>query len=337
MAKAKRLPSGSWRARVFSYKDKDGKMHYESFTAPTRIEAEMKAASFAAEKHRRARHDLTVGEALDGYIAAKTAVLSPSTISGYVRMRNVRYAGIEDKRLRVLTGEDMQLFVSGMAMEVSPKTVRNAYSLLSAAIAMYSPELSFKVTFPAKIRKRPVSPSDEQIRALIEAAPPKMKLNISLAVCGLRRGEICALKHEDIENGVAHVHADIVRDKDGKWIYKDTPKTVDSDRYVKLPENVLERIGEGSGYVAGMNPDTLTTQFCHLRDKLGYNFPFHSIRHYFASTAAILQIPDIYTADMGGWRRGGSIMKTVYQNNIASMSAYYADKMAGHINEVIGS
>ena len=50
MAKAKKLPSGSWRARAYSYTDADGKKHYESFTAPTRAEAELKASEFMATK-----------------------------------------------------------------------------------------------------------------------------------------------------------------------------------------------------------------------------------------------------------------------------------------------
>ena len=73
-----------------------------------------------------------------------------------------------------------------------------------------------------------------------------------------------------------------------------------------------------------------------LRDKLGLNgIRFHDLRHYFASSAAVLGIPDIYTADMGGWQRGGSVMKSVYQNNITSMSEYYSRKIADHMDGVI--
>ena len=32
MAKAKKLPSGSWRAQVYDYTDSEGKRHYRSFT-----------------------------------------------------------------------------------------------------------------------------------------------------------------------------------------------------------------------------------------------------------------------------------------------------------------
>ena len=86
MAKAKKLKSGSWNVMVFSHIE-DGRRRYASFTAPTKNEALLMAAEFKAGKKRRVQCDLTVGEALDGYIRAKEGVLSPSTIRGYEKMR----------------------------------------------------------------------------------------------------------------------------------------------------------------------------------------------------------------------------------------------------------
>ena len=50
MATAKKLPSGSWRCQVYDYTDANGKRHYTSFTAPTKKEAEYKAAQFMVQK-----------------------------------------------------------------------------------------------------------------------------------------------------------------------------------------------------------------------------------------------------------------------------------------------
>lgn len=335
MAKAKKLPSGSWRVQVFSYKDTAGKKHYESFTAPTKAEAEMKAAEFAANKRSRIKSGMTVGDAISGYIAAKEAVLSPATVRGYVRMQDNNYSAIEKKKIRSLTSEDMQLFVSDLAKTLSPKTVRNVYALLTASIALYAPDMSFKVTLPAKQVKRPVSPSDDSVKVLYDAAYPKLRICLGFAMCGVRRGEICALKYEDIKDGAAHIHADMVKDKNGKWIYKEMPKTSDSDRFLKLPDFLLDEIGEGKGFIIDINPNTVTKQFIKYRNRLGINIRLHDLRHYFASTAAVLDIPDIYTADMGGWQRGGSVMKSVYQNNITSMSDYYNDRINQHLDNVI--
>jgi len=334
MPKAKKLPSGSWRCRVYSYTDTDGKKHQESFTAPTKAQAEMLAAEYAASKHRRTRHDITVGEAIDGYISAKEPVLSPSTIRGYDRMRKVDFGAIAKKKVRSLTSEDLQLFVSDLARKKSPKSVRNAYGLLTASIALYAPDLTFRVTLPAKPKKRPESPSDEAVRALYNAAYPQLRLCISFAMCGIRRGEMCAFEYSDLKDGIIHINKDMVKDRYGKWIIKPRPKTDDSDRYVILPPFVLDQIGSGTGRIIDINPNTVTKQFIKYRNKLGLSLTFHDLRHFFASIGALI-MPDIYLADMGGWNRNSSAMKSIYQNNITSMSEYYANKMNNHLTKII--
>ena len=335
MAKAKKFPSGSWRALAYSHTDKGGKRHYESFTAETRAEAEMKVAEFAANRTRRVRHDLTVEEAIEGYIKAKESVLSPSTIREYRRMQGCDYGGINQKRLKKITREDLQLFVSDLATKVSPKTVQNRYGLLRASLSLYDPDMNFRVTFPKKRVKRRVAPSDEAVRAICNYAQPLTKKCIVLAMCGLRRGEIAALKYEDIKDGVAHIHADIVQGSDNKWVYKEIPKTDGSDRFLRLPDSVLELIGEGSGFIIPLTPNKISWRFDYVAKKLGYDIHLHDLRHYYASIGAVLGVPDIYMADMGGWRHDSAVMKEVYQNNIKSMSDYYSEKMNKHLDGII--
>ncbi len=82
MAKAKKLPSGNWRCLVYIGKDQDGKRKYESVTAPTKKEAEYKAAEIRlhCESHNTRTENLTLSEGIDKYIASKENILSPSTI-----------------------------------------------------------------------------------------------------------------------------------------------------------------------------------------------------------------------------------------------------------------
>lgn len=335
MPKAKKLPSGSWRTQAYSFTDGNGKRHYESFTAPTKAEAEMLASRFAMDKKRHSRCDLTVSEAIAGYIRAKEGVLSVSTIRGYDKMLRCNYDAIGNKRIKQLTNEDMQLFVSDLAKKYSAKTVGNIYGLLKASIGLYMPDLHFRVTLPVKTKTRPTSASTEDVRALIHEAGPEMKIRIALAACGLRRGEMCALKYEDIENGVAHIHATLAQDKNNRWIYKDIPKTAGSDRYVTLPPVVVDMIGTGSGRIIKCYPPAVTAGFIRLRKKCGIDKRLHDMRHFFASSAAILGIPDIYLADMGGWERDSSVLKSVYQNNITKMSDFYSRKMANFLDKTI--
>lgn len=334
--KAKKLRSGSWNVLVFSHME-GNKRKYASFTAPTKDEALLMAAEFKAGKHRRTIRDYSVEDCIRGYIAAKEGVLSPSTLREYHRMLDDDFNGLLSKKVLRLTSEDLQTYVSFLSAKFSAKTVRNRYGLVRASISFYYPDIVFRVTLPAKSVSRPVSPSDDMVGRLIAEANPRLKPCIALAMCGMRRGEIAALKYEDIKDGFAHIHADMVQDLRGQWIYKELPKTEGSDRILKLPAAVLEIIGTGSGFIVQLNPNSIGQAFGRLAKRLGYDISLHGLRHYFASTGVALSIPDLYMADMGGWSRAGNapVMKSVYQNNILSLSDYYADRMNSHLDEII--
>ncbi len=339
MPTAKKLPSGSYRVRVYSHKDGTGRKVYESFTAPTKKEAELKALEWSNRRDRHNQLKMTVHEAIEGYINAKEGVLSPSTIRGYVRMLRNNYTDIENKYIRKLTTEDLQLFISGLSKKVSSKSVRNIYGLLSSALSLYMPDATFRITLPKKLNKKPISPSDEDIQALYKAASPELKKCIALSAFGsIRRGEICALTYADLDGNTIHITKDIIQDRDNKWVLKDMPKTSDSIRDASYPDEIIELLGTGEEdekIVKYQNPGSITQCFTKLRDRMNINIRFHDLRHYFASIGAVLGIPDNYLSDFGGWKRGSSVMKEVYQNNIVSMSEIYAEKMKKHFKGLL--
>lgn len=337
MAKAKKLPSGNWRVRVFSRTDSEGKKHYESFTASTKAEAEMQAAKFAADVERRRSQDLTVKEAVQSYIDSNAGVLSPSTIYGYTKDLQ-RMAPMHSYRIRKLTSEDIQGLIQDMVNKgLSPKTIKNTYGTLRSALTFSGVEKHFMVHLPSLRKKIKAAPENEQIAVLYENATDKMKIAIALAAFhSLRRGEIAALKYGDIHKNTLDVHADIVWGIDNKWHYKDMPKTAASYRTVYLPDSLLELIGTGEPdeYILGINPNSIGENYRRLAKRLNIEIRFHDLRHYFASLAVVLGIPDIYTASLGGWRNGSNVLKEVYQNNITSISEGYAKKINESFEEL---
>lgn len=339
MATAKKLPSGSYRVRVYSHTE-NGKKIYESFTAPTKAEAEMKATQWANNKGRRERSGLTVKEAIKGYIDAKEGVLSPSTIRAYrIQLKN-NYILIENKPIRKLTSEDLQIFVSALSKKVKPKSVSNIYGLLSSALSLYLPDTVFKVTLPKKVRTRKDAPSDEDIKTLYATAPLELKKCIALAAfTSLRRGEICALTYKDLDGDILHVTKDLVQDSNNKWVLKEIPKTEWSSRDVAIPEKVKDILGTGKPserIIKYKNPTSITRVFTRIRDRLGMNIRFHDLRHYYASIGVILGCSDIFLAETGGWVHGSnSVMKKVYQNSIKEKTKEYSDKMASHFNNLL--
>lgn len=319
MAKAKKLPSGNYRARVFSHVDSNGKKVYASFTAPTKAEAEARASQYAYNKKRIQRNDMTVKEAVYKYIEVKDGVLSDSTIAGYYKVARL-IKGIDNIRISKLSSADLQAFISDHSQGRSPKTVKNNVGLVLAAINMFQPEIRFHVTLPMYVKKKARVPLDSDIQALMNAASRKMKLAIALGCRSARRGEICAIKYKDIKkidknNYSIHIHGDCVQNKNGEWIYKNTPKTPESDRFILVPKEVIDLIEAKNpdDYIVDIVPSTITGNFTYLKNKLGISMTFHDTRHYYASIMAAIGVPDFATAEMGGWRHVDRTMKEIYQ------------------------
>ena len=336
MATAKRLPSGSWNVQIYSHRNSKGRRVYKSFTAGTKRQAELLAAEYKCGKQRIVDDNKTVYEAVTGYINAKEGVLSPSTVRGYERMIKY-YKPIEHIKLYQLTNEQIQIFVSDLARDLSPKTVSNVFGLLSSSIALYLPDKHIRVTLPRIIHKKTLSPSDEDVRGLYDAACDELKKCIALSAYGsMRRGEISALKYSDINENVLFIHADLVKDKGGKWVYKE-PKTPDSIRYKTVPAEVIELLGSGApdDYVVKWLPDTITKRFIDLRKSQGVDIRFHDLRHYYASIGAALGIPDLYLAESGGWKQNSKVLKSVYQNKITPISEAFEKKLNDHFSEQI--
>lgn len=336
MAKAKKLPSGNWRVRVYSHTDVNGKKHYESFTAPTKQQAEIMAAKFAYSNDRTRANDITVKQAVSNYIASNDGVLSPSTIAGYVKDAR-QLTPIDDIRIRKITTKDIQSFISDLTKRgLSPKTVMNIWGLLKSALAFSGVEQVFKIHLPSNPKRKPYAPSNDDIVALYDNANPKLKICIMLAAFhGLRRGEIAALKYSDLYQNRLYVHSDIVKGVNG-WVHKETPKTSASNRYIHLTDTELSLLGTGAPdtYIVGLLPSSIGTNFHNLKKRLGIEIRFHDLRSYFASVAVAMGIDDIHLAHLGGWRENSQTMKRHYQKPIQEIDAMYAEKLNDHFENM---
>lgn len=340
MATAKKLPSGNWRVKVYSHKDENGKNVYESFTASTKQQAEMKAAKFANNKLRNKSVGMTVSGAIDGYIKAKDGVLSPSTIRSYIDLQKNYYKEIADVQIAKLTNEQVQLMITGLVGKRSPKTIKNIYALLTASIAFYSSDIKFNITLPSTIKKTEKAPLNDDVRVLFKMASQWMQICIALAAFGgLRRGEIASLKYKDVSGDTVLIHSDMVMDKDHNWIYKEIPKTKSSVRFVRLPKEVIALLGTGDPeeFIVKYNPNTISKMFIKLRNRMGVDVRFHDLRHYYASIGAVLNIPDVVLADFGGWRHDSPVMKNVYQGKITDIAEGYSRKMNEYFSEIINN
>lgn len=339
MAKKKnQLPSGSYRVQVYDYTDMDGKKHYKSFTAPTKKQAQALANEWKAKKDSRIREpeDLSVHEAIGKYLDVKRFVLSPSTIRGYESLqRNYFVKDLGTRKLNELTNPIIQLWVSDLASRLSPKTVRNAYTLLTATLEMFYPDFHVQATLPAKKRPELYCPSDEDVKKLLEHIKgTELEIAVLLAAFGpLRRSEICALTSEDIHGNVIRVNKSMVQGPDGLWHIKQ-PKTYGSYRDVEFPDFVIDRISGIKGRIIKTNPTRITGRFIDAIESTDIpRFRFHDLRHYAASIMHAIGVPDQYILQRGGWI-SDNVMKTVYRNAIDVETEKQNKKINEHFNSL---
>lgn len=317
MAKAKKLPSGSWRVLVYDGKDENGKRRYQSFTADTKKQAEYMAAQYAITHKAVKASEMTLAEAFAQYIQSKDQVLSPSTIKGYYKIKRTNLQQLMSVRLCDLTQAMIQNAINREAAQLSPKTVRNVHGLLSAVLSVYLPEMNLHTALPQRKRPELYIPSTEDVQKIIQAAQgSELEKAIMLAAFGsLRRSEIAALLRSDINGNQITVNKAMVRSEDHEWVIKQ-PKTEAGYRTITLPTFVIERISQCEERVVALTPGSITNQFVLLLERCKVpRFRFHDLRHYQASILHAMGVPDKYIIERGGWRTD-STLKNIYQHTM---------------------
>ena len=321
MAKAKKLPSGSWRCLVYDYTDQSGKRHYKSFTSDDpspagRREAERLAAIYAASKETESKVcTMTLKTAWEEYVQDRSSVLSPSTVREYKRALKSDLQQLMDIKINNITQDVIQKAINEEAKTHSPKSVRNMHGLLSAVLKTYRPSFALHTKLPQKVNPKLYIPSDEEVKKIMEyVSGTVMELPILLAAFGpMRRGEICALDSINIKGNIVHVCENMVMDENNKWVIK-PPKTYAGDRYIEYPDFVAEKWQGLTGRIINLYPSNISDRFNTLLNRAGVpHFRFHDLRHYSASIQHALGIPDAYIMQRGGWEND-QVLKAVYRH-----------------------
>lgn len=325
---ARKLPSGSWACRI-RVNGQD-----VSITRETKEEA---IAEAMAVKHGIKAPDapevnLTLGEAIDRYIEMKKDILSPSTVAGYKRIRKNAFASLMGQKLSALSHERVQRAVNAMASNSSPKSVRNAYGLLSAAVGEFTPDVSLHITLPQKVRTEIVLPSENDIKAIAAAVAGRwVELPVLLAMClGLRMSEIRGLTHDCLNGSVLHVKQALV-DEGVK-----APKTYTSDRYLTVPAHIsalISAIPQEQERLCPQSRRAIYYAFTSACEKAGIkHYRFHDLRHVNASVMLKLGVPDKYAMERMG-HTTNNMLKTVYQHTMPAERA----KVDADVNEYFAS
>lgn len=349
MATAKKLPSGSWRVRVYSHTEEvlqpDGtkkeKKIYKSFTCddPTprgKRKCEAEAAEWAKEKETKTKSEsLTFQQALNNYISSRENVLSPTTLREYKSIKNNYIRSLMNIKIDSITQDDIQKAINIESLTHSPKTVRNIHGLISATLKVYRPSMALNTALPKKKRVKLYIPTDHDVQKLLKYVEgTEMELPVLLAAFGpMRRGEICAVESSDIKGNIVHVCKNLVRKEDGSWIVKE-PKSYSGDRYIEYPDFVAEKWKGIDGRLVKLLPHQITNRFGDILERAGIShFRFHDLRHYSASILHALGIPDVYIMQRGGWGNDGTL-KAVYRHALSDKMKEANDTANKHFSEL---
>ena len=332
LPKISKLPSGNYRIQIMV----DGKRY--SVTDPDPNICKQKAKELYAGLQLEKRVPLTLGKAFDKYIESKDTILSPSTVQGYKKIRKNYLKSIMGKNITELTQEDVQRAINAeFKNSISSKTVRNIHGLLSAVLREYRPNFTLRTTLP---QKKPYEISifteDELKKLLSVSTGTKYHLPIVLAAwLGLRMSEIRGLKFSDIKDGKIHIQRAIVEGENGPA--EKLTKSYAGDRWISCPQKLQELINaqdHTSEYVVPLTQASIYKGFIRLCEKANIKpCRFHDLRHFAASEAHSLGIPDKYQMKRMG-HKTDNMLKTVYQHTMADKEDGFANIIDSHMESI---
>lgn len=355
---AEKLPSGRWRARI----QVDGQRY--SATEDTKKEAQDAVLrKVVLHLETKKKSGLTVGDAIDSYILERRVVLSPSTVQGYKVIRKNYLQDIMGIKLDDLDQSDIQISVSEMAADgKSPKTIRNAHGLLASVLDEFKPDFTLKTRLPQKQQYEVTILSEDDIKKVWKAAKGSdYELPILLASwMGLRMSEIRGLRFRDIQNGKIHIHTAIVAGPDGD--VEKGPKTTAGDRWISLPCEIMRLIQKrqaeervrrrllyypepsdedikkevDSMFIVPWDDQKIYKNFIRICKKAGVKpCRFHDLRHFAASEALALGIPNKYFQGRIG-HKTDNMLKNVYQHIMRKKEDEFADIIDERMRELYG-
>ena len=359
------LPSGNIRRQIYDHSEllydengtpiidpKTGKQKkkriYISVTASTTNEANLAKAEIKAGKKKLLTPiDMTLFEAIDKYIASSDALLSPSTIRGYRTIQKNAFPSIMNKKLRNLNNELLRDAINAECKRTTgkknpkplkAKTVINEYGLISAVLNMYAPNLDCSVKLPQIEHNQHELSTPDVIYKIVKDT--EIELPVLLAVwVSFTASEILGLtksKSISADGNYITVKEVIVKNEHNEPVIKNKGKQPSRDRTLRIPEYIKTLINKTeTDQLVTLTGTALSKRFSRLVIKAGIPYmTFHDLRHVNASVMTLLNIPDKYAQERGGWH-SDHIMKSTYMQTFSSERAAIDEQIDSYLSDII--
>lgn len=304
-----KLPSGSYRVKKV-YKGKTYRVTFDH--KPSDREALIALAEIMQEESPKEKG--TFESYAKRYVESRRNILSPASVRTYYELIDRISDRLKGTNLYDITQELIQIEVNEYSKDHAAKSVRSLHGFIASVLGMYRPKFALNTLLPRKEKTLPYLPTTKDIKAILEAVKgTEYSIPFQLGVLGLRRGEICALTIEDLKGKNLTINKTLVYN--GGWILKHSAKTEESNRVIVIPKALAKEINDNGAIYDG-DPKRLNKHLQRIQKQLGIpQFRFHDLRHYFASYASTLGIPEADIMAMGGWK-SDHVFKSIYRDSM---------------------
>ncbi len=308
---------GRWEGRIKRENSLPGKRSYISVYGKTYKEVKEKMKQAKTGHIQNSKDFPDMNEAASIWLKDKGKCWKPTTSATYKQVvEKYLVPNIGKMKINQVTNQTMEEFAAILKSDRKNVLSFNYLSYICALVirilSYAKKKYGYKIMIPdnpiIKSKKSPVIPPGEHTMSVLEEyltadSARDMSLGILIAFyTGIRIGELCALKWEDIDlmEGIIHIKRNIQRVQNAGNGSKKTsiiiqaPKTVDSIRIVPIPPVLFPLLEanrkEDSGYIISgtkypwADPRTVQYHFKGILEKCGLeHFNFHMLRHAFAT------------------------------------------------------
>ncbi|WP_410621763.1 tyrosine-type recombinase/integrase [Amycolatopsis sp. cmx-8-4] len=305
----RKLPSGQFQA---SFIGPNSQRQYAPNTFRTKTDADRWLVGVEADLAKGAWLDDKLGRETFGNYASEYLRTNPEIGDRWEETcrRNMRLHMVQllDRPLIAITPLVVRTWYANALDGTGGKTsIAQSYRFLRAVMNSAKRDGAIAVNpcqIPGagsdKAKERGIA-TPKQVVEVVEAITPRYRAAVLLAAwCGLRRGEVCGLRTEDVDlaDHVVWVRKNRVELLESPKKYDKDPKTDAGRRPVSVPPHVMPYLRDHAKEWAGrerffvgkdgrpMNGNAVYQAFVRARVKVGIGVSFHDLRHTGQTLAA---------------------------------------------------